>query len=113
MWATESDWGTSCWQDSRPPRDLCGQLHDADAPVGADNLERAAVGADVELDVGSRRLQHVGSDLGAVFLDDLARLKDGLAGHHQRLGAAGAAAGNQLIRVILQQVDLVERNAEP
>ncbi len=52
-------------------------------------------------------------DLPADFDHLVAGLDDrGSAGHH-RFGAAGAAAGDQLVAVALQQADAPERDAEP
>ena len=50
----------------------------------------------------------------AAFVDDLGRgFDDRLAARHDRARAAGAAAGQQLVAVALDQVDQLERQAEP
>ena len=46
------------------------------------------------------------------FDDLVGGLRDRGAGQHRRARTAGAAAGDELIAVALQQLDLVERNAE-
>src|SRR5271163_618308 len=47
------------------------------------------------------------------LLDDLfAGADDGRIARHQRFRAAGAAAGDQLVAVALQQADALERHAE-
>ena len=66
-----------------------------------------------EFDVGGRRLQHMRGDLLAVLDHLVAGLDDRGAARHHRFGAAGAAAGDQLVAVALQQADPPERDAEP
>ncbi len=84
------------------------QLHDGNGAVGAG--DREAAGA--KLDVLDRRLEMVGRDLFAA-LDHLpARLDDRRSARHDRFRAAGAAAGDQLVAVALQQADALERHAE-
>ncbi len=51
-------------------------------------------------------------DLLAVLDDLVGRLHDGGAAHGRRARTAGAAAGDQLVAVALQQPDAVERDAE-
>ncbi len=58
------------------------------------------------------RLQHVGGDLLALLDDERARLGDGRAAGHDRLGTARAAAGDEPVAVALHQADLVEGHAE-
>src|SRR5262245_38561814 len=66
-----------------------------------------------ELDVRRRCFEHESRDLPAL-LDDLGgRLDDRRSARHDRARAAGAAAGNELVAVALQQADAIERNAEP
>ncbi len=60
----------------------------------------------------ARGFEHVRGDLLAL-LDHLGgRFDDGGAAVHDRLRAAGAAAGEQLVAVALQQPDALERHAE-
>ena len=88
--------------------DLVGQLHDADRAVGAGDDELAVL----ELDVAGRGFERVRGDLLAL-LDHLGGgFDDRLAGIHHRARAAGAAAGDQLVAVALEEADLLERHAE-
>ena len=76
--------------------------------VGAGDHEAAVV----ELDVAGRGFERVRGDLLAL-LDHLGGgFDDRHAGVHHRARAAGAAAGEQLIAVALQEPDALERNAE-
>jgi hypothetical protein len=52
-------------------------------------------------------------DLDAVLTDLFGTFDDHGAARHKRFGTAGAAAGQQLVGITLQQVDLLERNAQP
>ena len=91
-----------------PERSLLGELHDPDRAVGAGDDEASLR----ELDVGGRRFEHVRGDLLAL-LDHLGGgFHDRGAAVHDRFRAAGAAAGEQLVAVALQQADALERNAE-
>ena len=60
-----------------------------------------------------RGFQEVRRGLLAAFDHHVARLDDGAAALHHRARAAGAAAGDELIGIALQQPDLFERHAEP
>jgi hypothetical protein len=65
-----------------------------------------------ELDVGNRCFQNVRSDLLALLDHFCRRFDDRGAAVHDRFRAAGAAAGQQLIAVALQQADAVVRDSE-
>ena len=81
--------------------------------VGAGNGEAAPACVLGELNVGYRRLKHVRRGPAALLDADRACLDDGGAAGHHALGPAGAAAGNQLVAVALQQPHAVEWHAEP
>ncbi len=74
-----------------------GQFRDADRAVGAGDHEAAGA----ELDVGRRRLKHMRGDLAAGFDHLIAGMDDRVAANDHRFGAAGAAAGDQLVAVAL------------
>ena len=88
--------------------DLFGQFHDADRAIGAGDHKPAGA----EFDVRDRRLQHMCGDLLAGLDDLVAGGDDRGAARHHRFRAAGAAAGDQLVAVALQQADLIERDAQ-
>ena len=88
--------------------DLFGQFHDADRAIGAGDHKPAGA----EFDVRDRRLQHMCGDLLAGLDHLVAGGDDRGAARHDRFRAAGAAAGDQLVAVALQQADLVERDAQ-
>src|SRR5438094_229606 len=91
-WLTKVKFGTSGAQP-------LGELHDADRAVGADDGEIAGG----ELDIGDRGFEHEGGDRLAALDHLLAGLDDGGAARHHRFRAAGAAAGDQLVAVALDE----------
>jgi hypothetical protein len=84
------------------------QFHEVDKPVGAGD-DKAAIR---ELDVGDRGFEYMGGDLAAVVDDLFAGADNRRSTRHQRFRSAGAAAGNQLVAVALQQPDALKWNAE-
>ena len=87
---------------------LCCEVHEADAAVSAGYGEAAGG----EFDVGFGGFEGVRGQ-GAAFVDDEhGGFADGLAAVHDGARTAGAAAGDQLVAVALDQADAVEGDAE-
>ena len=84
------------------------QLEQADAAVGADDLEGAvAIG-----DVGRRRLEPLGGQVAAALDHHVGRALERRAADDGRGGAAGAAAVRDGARVALADLDALDRHAE-
>ena len=66
-----------------------------------------------ELDVARRGFEHEARDLLALLDHFVGAFDDRGAARIHRARAAGAAAGEQLVAVALQQLDALERHAEP
>ncbi len=66
-----------------------------------------------ELDVRHRRFQHMGGDLAAALDHRPPASTIAAPLFIMRARAAGAAAGQQLVGIALQQADALERHAEP
>ena len=84
------------------------QLEQADAPVGADDLEGAvAIG-----DVGRRRLEPLGGEIAAALDHHVGGALQRRAADDGRGRAAGAAAARDAARVALADLDALDRHAE-